>query len=250
VFAGYMVHGEGLNSHVTRSYDGVQGPLMQTARNHSVWIGLSTDYRKDIRFHLEFDDDGGASGWWSRSYEAGMTWQQGDRLHHQVYVGFEEGFDDAQWLGNFDHPGGGIGGVAYVFAELKQRIWQGTLRSSLLFSRNQSLELYVQPFLTVGNYANARDLARPASRDFTPYTESGFDPSDADFSYASVNLNLVYRWEYRSGSTLFLVWTHGRDSFDARNGDPAFTNDFDPGLLFSQEPANRVLAKFTYWFSI
>ncbi len=250
IFAGCMVHGEGLNSYETRSHNGVRGPLLETSRNRATWIGVSTDYRKDIRYHLQIDNDGGASGWWDRSYEAGMTWQQGDRVHHQVYVGYEEGFSDAQWLGNFEHIGGGIGDVAYVFAELKQSTWQGTLRSSLLFSRNQSLELYVQPFLTVGSYANARELTRPGSRDFTSYTEGGFDPSDADFSYASVNLNLVYRWEYRSGSTLFLVWTHGRDSYDFRDGDPGFTNEFDPGLLFSQEPANRVLAKFTYWFSI
>ena len=41
--------------------------------------------------------------------------------------------------------------------------------------------------------------------------------SDYDFSYGSVNLNLVYRWQYRPGSTLYMVWTHSRGSYDQRD---------------------------------
>jgi hypothetical protein len=42
----------------------------------------------------------------------------------------------------------------------------------------------------------------------------------ADFNEAILNANVLLRWEYLPGSTLFLVWTQGRsgDSGDYGNG--------------------------------
>ena len=44
--------------------------------------------------------------------------------------------------------------MSYVFGELDNQTVDLTLRSNVLFTRNQSLEVYVQPFLTVGTYSN------------------------------------------------------------------------------------------------
>jgi hypothetical protein len=102
----------------------------------------------------------------------------------------------------------------------------------------------------VGSYANARELAAPDTYDFHPYA---YDADLNDFSYGAVNLNMVYRWEYAPGSTLYLVWTHTRDRFDSR-GDPSMTGEFDNGFgakpLFDNEPENRVMLKVSYWFSL
>ena len=134
-------------------------------------------------------------------------------------------------------------------------IWDLTLRSSILFDRDNSLQLYVQPFLTRGNFANATWLAKPDSYDLRPY---GIDPSQFDFDYGAVNLNLVYRWEYRPGSTLYLVWTHSKGQYEERGGpenpdwdhQPDWKNGFDAGYPFRTEPGNTIMAKISYWFSI
>jgi hypothetical protein len=84
------------------------------------------------------------------------------------------------------------------------------------------------------------------------------DPSQFDFEYGSVNLNLVYRWEYRPGSTLYLVWTHSKGQYQERGGsenpdwdrDPLWDNGFDSGYPFRTEPGNTFMAKISYWFSI
>ena len=55
-----------------------------------------------------------------------------------------------------------------------------TLRSSYLFDRDNSLELYLQPFLTVGDYSNLRELAQPDSYDFQAW--NGYDVRHADYS--------------------------------------------------------------------
>ena len=64
---------------------------------------------------------------------------------------------------------------------------------------------------------------------------------------------MVYRWEYRPGSTIFLVWTHARSDYDQRafhGSVDGFANDFDLDRLFSKEAENRFLFKASYWFSI
>ena len=248
--AGVWYNADGLNAYGTRTHDGIRGPLMKSKAGGGAWLGLSTDYTRDLRWNMELDFDEGTNGSWEREIDLGLTWQQGDRAHHAIHFNYETNHSDAQWLENVGNPGGGIGDVSYVFAPLDRRTWALTLRSSYLFSRDQSLELYLQPFLTVGDYAGAKELPHPGSYDFTTYEASGFDSDERDFSYAAVNVNLVYRWEYRPGSTLFVVWTHSRDRYDERADGQAFANDFDTGRLFDNRAANRVLMKFTYWLPI
>ena len=230
---------------------GEPGPLFRSPASYGAWAGFSSDYRKDlgVNGNLHWDTDTEGSGGYSAS--VGLDWAQNSRMNHDLSFGYSDRHRDAQWLGNFENPGGGIGGTSYVFAELDQRTWDLTLRSSVLFNRDQSLELYFQPYLTVGSYSNPRELATPDSYDLEPY--AGYDASGDDFSFGAVNLNMVYRWEYRPGSTLYLVWTHMRSDYDARglHDDPDdFANDFSVDPLVRKEGENRFMVKVSYWFSI
>ena len=56
--------------------------------------------------------------------------------------------------------------------------------------------------------------------------------------------NLVLRWEYRPGSTLFAVWSQGRDDF-ARRGDFSFASDL--GTLLEQPGDDVFMLKLSYW---
>ena len=168
-------------------------------------------------------------------------------------IGFDRTRNDAQHIENSANPGAGIGGVSWVFGELDQRTVDITFRGSLLFSRNLSLEVYAQPYLSVGDYRNARELARPDSYDWNPYTAEGFDVDDYDFRYSSVNVNAVLRWEYRPGSTLYLVWKQGRSidqtRRDATEAGRSFNNALEGDNLFRSEPENVLMAKISYWFA-
>ncbi|MBD3161771.1 MAG: hypothetical protein GF346_05860 [Candidatus Eisenbacteria bacterium] len=260
---GVNYNDEGSHRHETRSTvrleDGGRaaipggGPLISEPTTYGGWFGGLTDSRKDLVFRLEGNlwldtaDNRAVSG------EIAADWNQSSAVRHEIEIGYSDRTDDTQHLGNFENAGGGIGGVSYVFGGIHQRTLDLTLRTSLLFSRDQSLEIYAQPFLTVGDYENAKELARPDSYDFRPYDRDGFRAADHDFRYGAVNLNAVYRWEYRPGSTFYLVWTHSRSSYDERRffDDPGrFGNDLDGAGLFDNEPENVLLAKLSYWFSI
>ena len=75
-----------------------------------------------------------------------------------------------------------------------------------------------------------------------------FTLANPDFRTRSVNINAVLRWEYRPGSTLFIVWTQRRGNTFS---DPTFNigRDFDH-QLFMDPPTNVLLVKLNYWLSL
>lgn len=66
-----------------------------------------------------------------------------------------------------------------------------------------------------------------------------------------MNLNLVYRWEYRPGSTFYLVWSHSRYNYQTGYDVPG---ELDNGLavatLVDNVAENRLMAKLNYWIAL
>jgi len=245
---------EGTSKYETRTFEGRRGPLMTRPAWTTVSCGGSSDWRKPVSGFLEFAGDWGPNVR-GLAGEASVRWNQSDHFTHRLGFGIRHNRTESQWITNNANDGSqpgvtGIGGVDYVFGELDQMIWDVTLRSSILFDRDRSLQLYLQPFLTRGNYTKPTWLATPDSYDLRPYD---LDAAAYDFSFGAMNLNLVYRWEYRPGSTIFLVWTHSKDRYEERGdttGAPAWDNDFNAGFPFGVEPGNTFLLKVSYWFSV
>ena len=83
-------------------------------------------------------------------------------------------------------------------------------------------------------------------------TRIDFDPlpdraDESDFNFRSLRGNAVVRWEYRPGSTVFLVWTQSRSSEDPV-GDFQFRRD--RSALFDARPDNVLLVKVNYWVGL
>jgi hypothetical protein len=237
----------GTSKYLTRRFEGQPGPLMTTSPETSLDVNVQSDWRGDVVHGVGisgFRDEAGSRRL-AGSYS--LRWNVNRHLIARLSTSYRDHRIDAQWLVNRADAEVGLGGVAYVFGRLDQQILDTTLRASWLPSRDASFDLYVQPYLTTGRHTDPRYLARPDSRDLRPYE---LDASAHDFTYAALNLNLVYRWEYRPGSTIYVVWTHGRTSYDQRGDLAGFDTAMRPGLLFDQEPRNTVLVKMNYWFSI
>ena len=106
----------------------------------------------------------------------------------------------AQWIENTDADGDGIDD--HVYGRLKRNVVNITGRGTYAFSRDMTLEVFLQPFVAVGDYYDIRKLAQPKSFLFTPVSLE----DDPDFNRKSLRGNVVLRWEYLRGSTLFVVW--------------------------------------------
>ena len=246
-------NGEGTHRYETRG-----GPLIREPLTYGGWIGGTTDTRKNLNFMLEgsYFRDTALNASINATFRT--RWNQSSAINHTVTLHFNDRQDDTQYLDTVNltsSPGGiGIGGLSYVFGDIHQQTVDLTLRSNILFTRTQSIEIYAQPYLSVGDYDRVRELIRPDSYDLYTFSEPGYEAQNFDFSYAAVNINAVYRWEYRPGSTLYLVWTQGRAQEDTRaahsSNPSSFSNNIGSGMLFRNEPENTILAKITYWIAI
>src|SRR5438128_185992 len=67
-----------------------------------------------------------------------------------------------------------------------------------------------------------------------------------DFNYKSFRTTNVIRWEYRPGSTLFVLSQQSREDIGAY-GDFRFGRDF--AGIFALPPRNVLLVKLAYWFN-
>ncbi len=158
-------------------------------------------------------------------------------------------------------------GRRYVFANLEQRTVSASIRLNWTFTPALSLQVFAQPLISSGDYFSFKELSAPRTYDFLHYGEDGgstfdeealiADPdgvgpaapielSDPDFNFRSLRGTAVARWEFRPGSTLYLVWTQSRA--DSREfGDLRFRESVSD--LLGAGADNIFMLKFTYWLS-
>lgn len=160
----------------------------------------------------------------------------------------------------------------YIFARIDQKTASFTFRLNYTFTPELSLEYYGEPFISAGKYSDFKRTTNTMADSFKdryrifPENELGFNSGDnnyavdenrdgkvdysfdnPDFNFRQFRSNLVVRWEYLPGSTLFLVWSQGRTS-SAEDGSFAYGKDMKD--LFGIQPHNVFLIKFSYWFSL
>ena len=137
-----------------------------------------------------------------------------------------------------------------VFGARDTRSADITLRSTFTLTPKLSLQLYSQLFAARGRYDRFQvQQDRDHLADFDAY------PKRDEFSFSSLQSNLVLRWEYRPGSSLFVVWTHGRRADDILNPlAPWDISPYDRSLndqfsnTFNVFPDNVFLIKLNYNF--
>lgn len=163
-----------------------------------------------------------------------------------------------------------LGGNRYVLGRLTQQTLPVTARASLGLSSTSSVLLYVQPFIGAGQFNDFKEVIAPraasVSRRVRPFSDSDlrYDPSthqysvldagvtegsfaDPSFNRRDFNANAVWRWEFRPGSTLYVVWTQQRSGTLA---DGTFAPRRDFGSLLTVRPENSVLLKMSYWLPV
>lgn len=148
----------------------------------------------------------------------------------------------------------GDGAGEYLFGRQLAQSVSLTLRSTYTFTPRLTLELYAQAFLAAEAYSEVSAFPAPASGsrprigldDLRPPLTA--DIPSPDYELATLNANVVLRWEYLLGSTLFIVYTHGQsdDAPPSVPGDPARLN---LRLLRPRLASDVFLMKLTYWWS-
>ncbi len=158
-------------------------------------------------------------------------------MRWEVEGEFEAVGTQEAWVDNIDLDGA----TTSIFADRTTRSFSATVRGSITFTRDLTLQAYAQLFTAKGHHENFRRLLDPSS--FEPFAYEG----NPDFNEQSFNLNLVVRWEYLPGSTLFLVWSQAR----AGESTEYFTSlGHDIAETFRLPPSNVTMVKATIWWNL
>ena len=223
------------------------GPVMEQPAGVSFWSGFSTDDRKAVSLWANANGSraDGAFGH-SRRFSFGTTYKPASNLQFEIGPSYNSRRNFAQWVDNVDTDGDSEDD-AYVFGELDSQVLDLTVRAQVAFSNRLTLQGYLQSFVTAGDYKDFKQLARPYSYEFLPFTYEGDNP---DFDRRSLRSNLVLRWEYEPGSTLFLVWSQSRSASFDEVLDPDFSPLSGVGNSFTDEGDNLFFIKLNYWSNI
>ena len=250
------------------------GPVALTPRNWFLGAGLQTDQRKAVTGGVFGSYNSDASGGWFWSASPQISVRPSGALSLSLSPNFSGGRTTAQFVQRVpDTLATQTFGTRYVFARLLQHELDLALRLNATVSPTLSLQVYAQPFTFAGDYSGFKELAAPRTFRFDAYGQAngssitydattatytvhpdGAQPADSftvanpNFRTRSLRINAVLRWEYRPGSTLFVVWTQNRAGDFA---DPSFDVGRDLGReLFKDRPTNVLLIKFNYWMSL
>jgi hypothetical protein len=268
----YVGYGPGsLDDRLTRG-----GPLARQPWEAGTDLWAGTDPRRPVSLR------GYVGSWWyggggrSSAAQVSLTGRPTAAVQASVQPSVSRERNTQQFLAALADPASTTFGHRYVFGTADQTTFALDTRLDWVVTPTLSLRYYARPFVAAARFSGVKELAAPGTMSFRRFgvdagtVEAGMcgegaeayacrrvDPDgpgpaaefaipDPDFTVRSVRGSAVVRWEYRPGSTVYLVWQQDRAGEDPF-GTFAPRRDL-PELL--RDPSRNVfLLKFTYWFS-
>jgi len=261
------------------------GPLMVAPSTLLGSLSVRTDDRRMLTLRPSLEVSRGQLGG-SSEFRTSLLFgvRPSPRLEVELEPSWSRNQDAAQYVASTSVlPFSPTFGSRYLFGELEQRSISMETRLNVTFTPTLTLQLFAQPLLSSGDFITYRQLLEPKSYLFEDFRTGTFgvladggvscsggkicqDPetgrqhvdfdgdgraddsfSDRDFNVRSLRGNAVLRWEYRPGSTVFLVWQQRRSEEEALG-----TLDFarDLRALATSPTENVFILKVNYWLGL
>lgn len=240
------------------------GPSIIYPKSYDYWVWSSTDTRKKVVAELNpwwgWGEDGYSknSGWWWS-----LRLRPSNALNIRLVGSVSERENEMQYVNTIDHNNQ----QRYIIGNINQRTYSLSMRVTYVLTPNLSLQYWGQPFAASGEYSNLKRVTNSTHEDYTQrfatigttlnetdnilsVDENNDGTTDytidnPDFNFTQFQSNMVMRWEYKPGSTLFLVWTQ-----NISESPTVDKHSFDhlASSLFDKQPKNIFLLKYTYRF--
>jgi hypothetical protein len=243
------------------------GPLMQTLNSWQTNFSLSNRAGSRTRWRMAMSISGDEADGWSITPSAGLSFRPGSQWEVSIDPRFATGTGSRQYIATL--PGGTqrTYGARYLFSYIERAEAAARIRVNYAITPDLTLETYAEPFASSGRFYDFGELQAARSRVLRTYGTDGttisapdsvgrrtvsdgssrFTISNFDFNVRSFRSNLVLRWEWRPGSTLYAVWQQNRSSRDPF-GEPVQVTDVFQGLR--KDGDNFFALKVNYWLPI
>jgi hypothetical protein len=251
------------------------GPVVRRPRGSLLSTSLSTDARKKVVFSTGHTYTSDVEGGSEYSGSLSVRFKPAPNVQLSMGPSYRHGLSTTQFvLRRNDSTATHFFGQRAVFADISQNQFSVNTRLNWTFIPTLTLELFAQPFVFAGEYSRFKEFTAPRTTETKVYGEDfgticfnqtsnrytadpngncvsaagrsaqAFSFDNPDLNVRSLRGNAVLRWEYRPGSTLFLVWQQQREG-----AGPAgeFSLLRDTHAIFRQRPHNIFVIKASYW---
>jgi hypothetical protein len=254
--------GANYESHTVSNADLRGGPAIHYPGNVSFWTWVATDSRKKLQLFVNPQYRVGFNNYMrSTSLDLEFNYRPTNALAISIAPSFLKNNNKLQYV-NTVSPNGQ---EHYIVGEIDQTVARVSLRMTYMITPNLSVQYWGQPFGASGHYSNFKKIQDADADEYhnrfemidtqqIQLAEDVYQVADGsgtytfdkpDFNFGQFRSNMVIRWEYIPGSTLFLVWTQEMNGafYDSRrDGHNPYSFDF-------QEKAHNIfLLKYTYRF--
>jgi hypothetical protein len=243
------------------------GPALRASDFWTSHAQVSTDVSRRLAVLVKGEHDWSLEGdTVANMISAELTLRPSNRLSLSASTTYLRLDDDLQYVTTSDTDEG----PRWVLGRIHQDQWGLTLRVNLAITPDLTIQYYGSPFVATGLYTNLRkatdtlspvyeerfhrygpdEIAYSASDNSYSVQEAGGGPSytfaNPDFSFREFRSSLVARWEWKPGSSLYVVWQQGRSG-----REPYWDDSFHANWsgLWSTPADNVFLVKLSYWFS-
>ncbi|HNV03244.1 MAG TPA: DUF5916 domain-containing protein [Vicinamibacterales bacterium] len=244
------------------------GPMMRSTAFVRLSGEIEGDERKPVVWGVEGSYESARDGSWSGEGGASLKVKPLPTLSLEAGPTLARQLNAVQYVRAVADPAAAaMFGTRYVFGALDQTELGMETRINYIMNPRMSLQVYLQPLLSVGRYTGFKEAIRPRTREFLEYgADAGaisydaasrrysvapggcgapFSFPDPDFNYKSLRVNAVFRWEFKPGSTLYAVWTQQRENQET---DGPFRFGRSLSRLMEAPPDNVFMVKMSYWF--
>lgn len=241
------------------------GPSLRKDNNTSAQFFLQTNSTKKL-----FLGGGMDYTWFDNrlsnivDYDFYIQWNILNNLSVSSRTGFAAETDNNQYVTKKAYNGN----TEYVIGNINRKTMYTTIRAEYFITPELSLQYYGSPYASTGEFRDFRFVNNSISEDISKrYTSlSVFQNSNGekfimkgsdviqdlnswnpDFNFQEFNSNFVLRWEYKTGSTMYFVWTNNRSGYEEKF-NPSILNSFKN--IANVKSRNAFMLKVSYWFSI
>lgn len=258
------------------------GPLMLVPARVTYSLRGNTDGRGRLSVSPSMQFTRSTADAWSTSLEFEVGYRPTPQVQIEVEPSLEREKDPRQFVATAnDQSFTPTFGQRFIFADIDRTTFSLGTRVNVTFNPHLTLQLFAQPLLSAGEFVTYKQFSEAGTDQFDPFEEGTADVTgtsvrcvggrtcrvgddrfvdfqgdgvsdisfrERDFRVRSLRGNAVLRWEYRPGSTLYLVWQQGRYFEDRAASEFGLRQEF--GRLLGQQPDNVLILKMNYWLSL
>jgi hypothetical protein len=241
------------------------GPTMATPQSWNYVAQLSSSFGAKTSWNARVYYGESELGGETYRLSGALSIRPSTRFQVSATPNYLRSISPRQYVDSASGGGAGTSGTRYIFGRIDQSTFLIQLRANYTIGPDLTLELYGEPFAASGRYyglgelAQARTfrlreygtdgttIARDGSGSYLVTDNGGADSitiGNPDFNILSFRSNAVLRWEWRPGSTLYLVWAQDRFGFDPGGRLVGFR---DLGDAFGTQGDHFFAVKVSYW---